>query len=332
MGSFFERPERLLREMHRVLRPGGKGVLSFYNIRSLVHQLPLPENWQASLAAIVDERAEHGLIVTFGHEKFDISARAYSVAQVLKFCKSHFRDSTAVTFPAISAALPQIVSGHPRAIEVCDEIDRALAVAPDLQAGAYIIATVIKGGGIGPIRRPELRGYARLLTMLEAHDMHPEVKEHAPVQTMADVFSFINAPRERMLKSVLVRVRGEDDEEPRFVLCVVASTTRVSLRKVAKELGVPRRALELATQDEIETVTGFTVGALSPIGMPNDVPVVLDAKIHESGRDDDIWCGSGKRTESFKMSLNDLERVVGPSVREISDPDLNTSDSRYPLV
>jgi prolyl-tRNA editing enzyme YbaK/EbsC (Cys-tRNA(Pro) deacylase)/SAM-dependent methyltransferase len=316
MGSFFERPERLLREVLRVLRPGGKAVFSYYNSESLVHRLPLPTDWNASLAARVDSNSAHGLMVTFDGVSYDISARAYSVDEVRRNCLKYFRECSTYTFPSFSAVLPQAVSGHPDALALCNELDRALSTS-ELHVGAYIIAVATKGGGDRPVRSAGTIGYARLLDDLARHGIAPKVLEHAPVLTMEDVFSEIDAPASNILKSVLIRRRTENDSS--FVLCVVGAEQQISFKRLAAVLGTSRARLRLATQDEVVETTGFPVGALPPLGMPRSVPVIFDYSTEAIAEPAFVWCGSGKRTESFGMPLKELLRASGASVMPIAD-------------
>ena len=95
----------LLSEIHRVLRPGGKFLLSFYNAESLLAQLGfLP--WQPMLAAMVDPE-KNCLDVAFGNQVFLIYARPYRVSEVEQLLASHqLKVGEVLTHPTVCAVLP----------------------------------------------------------------------------------------------------------------------------------------------------------------------------------------------------------------------------------
>lgn len=317
MGSFFETPERLFREVHRVLRPEGRAIFSFYNSESLVASLPLPDDWEASLAAMVGDDDSHGLIVRFGNQSFDISARAYSPSVVRAMLRQYFRRCHLRTYPTLSAILPQTISGHPDAVDVCQDVDSLLADSEEFKFGAYILASVVKGGGLGLVASNHPFGYARLLDVLQERRMVFETREHEPCQTMEDVRSVLEIDDRLLMKSVLIRKRSQ--HEPVFYLCVLAANRRVDYVKLARWVGASRSHLRLATQDEVLDETGFAVGSIPPMGMPPSVPVIFDTESLAAIADDEkLWIGSGKRTESIHLSKAELVRGVVPELRDIS--------------
>jgi SAM-dependent methyltransferase/chorismate mutase len=95
---------RLLREIERVLKPGGKALLSFYNRDALAYRFEsLP--WPLSLAAEMDPR--QGCVdVHVGEEVFRIQARAYSIGEVQSGLPPGLRLVLHHTFPTMSAILP----------------------------------------------------------------------------------------------------------------------------------------------------------------------------------------------------------------------------------
>jgi SAM-dependent methyltransferase/prolyl-tRNA editing enzyme YbaK/EbsC (Cys-tRNA(Pro) deacylase) len=321
MGSFFRQPERLFREVNRVLRPDGRAVFSFYNKSALVNELALPDDWESSLAAVVSPTSEHGLVVTRGPGvSYDISARAYDVDEVRRLCEKHFNRNSILTYPSITAILPQSVAGHADAALICDRIDQVLAKEQNLPFGAYIMATATRGGGaaLNADKRPV--GYVRLLDVLDRSGVSCDRREHQPVQSMQDVFGIIDAPHECLLKAVLMRVRrpSQDNEPLKYVLCVVSAENRVHERVASASLGL-KHGVHMADLEDVEQVTGFPVGALPPIGMPRTIPVVFDeAIVRDVGIDATVWCGAGRSTESLSMPLRDLIRVANGTILPLS--------------
>lgn len=320
MGSFVADTAEFFQEIIRVLRPGGVSVTSFYNKASLISRLPLPSGWNASLAARANGESEHGLLVNFDGQEFDISAFAYRPDDVYHMLAADFANVRILTYPAISAVLPQDVSGHPEAVQLCDEVDRVLAVDPDVAVGAYIVSIAGKSADANGFAHAgeDLHGYARLLKALKAHHVSPRIVEHGPIHTMEDVERELDIPHRQALKSVLFGVTREYFREPKsFIVCTLSADHTVNTHKLASILAVEPDQISLASPEDCEDVTGFPAGALTPIGMPKGVPVILDASVMELGEDAMVWCGSGKRTESFVLPLRELIRTAAPSIRDI---------------
>jgi prolyl-tRNA editing enzyme YbaK/EbsC (Cys-tRNA(Pro) deacylase)/ubiquinone/menaquinone biosynthesis C-methylase UbiE len=318
MGSFVLDSGPFFREVERVLRPGGAVIASFYNDESLINRLVLPNDWQASLAARVDKDSSHGLIVNFGDEAFDISARTYNVDAVYGMLADDFAEVRVLTYPSFSAILPQIVTGHDAAAQLCDKIDRVLAESADISVGAYLLAVGSKprNGFVVDVGREQL-GYRRVLDALDANGVDPRWVEHAPLISMEDVERIAKIPMTRALKSILVRVAREPYQLDAFALCVLPAGKRVDFEKLATVLEVEAASVSLATADECLSQTGFIVGAIGPIGMPKRVPVIFDRSAAEIDTELTVWCGSGKRTESLAITLAELIKVVRPSIRDI---------------
>lgn len=65
---------------------------------------------------------------------------------------------------------------------------------------------------------------------------------------------------------------------PRHVACVVLATTRLDVnRAVRKRLGVKKASF--ASADETVTVTGMTIGGVTPFGLPDSVPIWVDSRV-----------------------------------------------------
>lgn len=132
----------VIAEIDRVLEPGGRYFLSFYNEDALVYcwdYLP----WPIGLAAEIN-KGRGCLDVHVGDKTYQIHARSYTPTQVTDMVAMGSLKSPPVrTFPTISSLLPSILllQGDKRAENAITELDRELE---DSGRGAYIIATGMK--------------------------------------------------------------------------------------------------------------------------------------------------------------------------------------------
>src|SRR5687768_14400313 len=82
-------------------------------------------------------------------------------------------------------------------------------------------------------------------------------------------------PTEKAANCILVSGK---DEPGRYVACVVLATTRLDVnRTVRKKLGVRRASF--ASAEETEALTGMKIGGVTPFGLPDGVPLWIDARV-----------------------------------------------------
>ena len=323
MGSFVQNLERLYREVKRVLQPGGIAIFSFYNSDALVNKLEL--QWQPALAARVVE-GEDCLEVNFEGNQYKIAARAYSVKDIKKKITNSFGGSNLIeitTFPTLSALFPQELFINDTTKELCTRVDTLLANNLDIAAGPYIVAVCKKSGRQ---KKPEIvKGYASVLNLLKSHhiDTSIRIKEHGPVKTMKNVKKVLDAEPSAMIKSILVQIKNTTEESDfsylhkNLFLIGLTEDRKLDFSKLATILEVSRRKLEMANQMQVEEITGFQVGSIPPFGLPKNIPVILDLKVKEQK---EIWCGTGKRTESIRLTLDELKVLSTPTFNDISKP------------
>ena len=111
---------------------------------------------------------------------------------------------------------------------------------------------------------------------------------------------------------------AEEDVQSRNLFLVgVQANRKVDFGEVARYLGVHRTTVSMATQIQVEQVTGFQIGSIPPFGLPRHIPVILDAAIQEF---DEVWCGTGKSTESIRVTLAELKMLSNATFHSISKP------------
>ncbi|BAN02383.1 YbaK/EbsC family protein [Ilumatobacter coccineus] len=85
-------------------------------------------------------------------------------------------------------------------------------------------------------------------------------------------------------------VVGKSDP-PVYAACVVLATTRLDVNKaVRKRFGVKKASF--ASGDDTVAITGMQIGGVTPIGLPTDLPIWVDARVMERDR---IILGGGSR-------------------------------------
>src|ERR687891_1397191 len=144
---------------------------------------------------------------------------------------------------------------------------------------------------------------------LDAMGAHYEVMECDP--SLADTAAFVEAygvPLERSANTIVVASKGA---EPSYVACVLLATTALDVNNVVRrEMGV--RKASFAAAEPVRAVTGMEIGGVTPFGLPDDLPILVDTRVMEP---DWIVLGGGNRSSKLKLAPNALRAL--PSARVI---------------
>lgn len=112
---------------------------------------------------------------------------------------------------------------------------------------------------------------------------------------------------------ILVRSRTGD---LRYAACVVQATRQLDLNRHSRLLVGARKA-SFASADESVAVTGMQPGGITPLGLPQDIPVVVDAPVMAL---DTVVLGGGSRRLKLTVRPSRLRALPTVSVADISRP------------
>jgi prolyl-tRNA editing enzyme YbaK/EbsC (Cys-tRNA(Pro) deacylase) len=130
---------------------------------------------------------------------------------------------------------------------------------------------------------------------------------------LADTAAFTEAyavPPEASANCVVVAARRAG--ETRLAACVVLATTRADVNGLVRRHLDARKA-SFAPQDVAVTTTGMEFGGITPIGLPADMPVLVDAAV---GAAEWLVIGSGIRGSKLAVSGPTLAALPGAVVLE----------------
>ncbi|WP_285788699.1 YbaK/EbsC family protein [Micromonospora sp. NBRC 101691] len=102
----------------------------------------------------------------------------------------------------------------------------------------------------------------------------------APIDaTLADTAAFCAAYEVGLDESAnCVVVAGKREGSVRYAACVVLATTRVDVNGVARRALDVRKASFAPMADAVE-LTGMEYGGITPIGLPDGWPVLVDSRV-----------------------------------------------------
>ncbi len=117
-------------------------------------------------------------------------------------------------------------------------------------------------------------------------------------KTAQDVERFYGCSLHQVLKSLVFL--GESKK----IIAVVPGDKRVDVNKLKKVSG--QMTLRIAKPDEVEELTGYSIGGVSPFGIENDIIKIIDKSIFDI---ETVNIGSGKAEIGIEMASQDLRKV-----------------------
>jgi Cys-tRNA(Pro) deacylase len=130
---------------------------------------------------------------------------------------------------------------------------------------------------------------------------HRVFRHEKPVASLEQAASERGQRPEQVVRSILFRV-----SEGEFVMALVAGPSQISWKVLRKIVGKSR--ISMATEDEVLAVTGYRVGTVSPLGLKNQVRVLVDTGVL---KEEEISIGSGIRNTAIILLSKDLRRALG---------------------
>lgn len=118
----------------------------------------------------------------------------------------------------------------------------------------------------------------KITRLLDDHNVPYTLLPHSePVFTIKTAAAQRGVVAEEMVKSLLLR---EKTGERRCVMACVLGHDQLDPKAVRAALGeVSWRRLTFASSEEITAVTGYVQGAVAPLCLPGNVPVIFDTAI-----------------------------------------------------
>jgi prolyl-tRNA editing enzyme YbaK/EbsC (Cys-tRNA(Pro) deacylase) len=159
-------------------------------------------------------------------------------------------------------------------------------------------------------RTPEARVLERLTALGAAH----EVIEIDPADADTTAFCAKHGyPLERSCNAIIVASKREPK---RYAACVVLAHTRLDVnRRVKTLMGVSRASF--ASAEEMQRLTGMEVGGVTPLALPEQMPLYVDSRIMEL---DWIIIGGGGRSCKIKLSPHCFNDLGAEVVRDLAVP------------
>ena len=125
-------------------------------------------------------------------------------------------------------------------------------------------------------------------------------------RTALEAASSLNCEVGAIVKSLLFRT---DDK---YTLFLIAGDKKASLKKIKKNIKFSD--VSMASADEVKSITGYTIGGVSPVGHINKVDIYIDNSLE---RFDFLFAAAGHPNCIFKISFLDLKKITKGVIEDI---------------
>jgi prolyl-tRNA editing enzyme YbaK/EbsC (Cys-tRNA(Pro) deacylase) len=133
---------------------------------------------------------------------------------------------------------------------------------------------------------------------------------------LADTAAFCEAYGYAMEDSANCVVVIGKAEPPRFAACVVLATTRLDVNGVVRRRLGTRKA-SFAPADDVVRVTGMAIGGVTPLALPDGLPLWVDAAVMQRAR---IVLGAGSRNAKVLAPPTILRALGAEVVTDLAKP------------
>jgi len=136
----------------------------------------------------------------------------------------------------------------------------------------------------------------RIHGFLDASGVEYEVMDCDP--ELADTVVFCERygiPLDKSVNTILVKAKTGGE---RFAACVLLADSRLDVNRVVRKRLEARR-VSFASADETREMTGMEIGGVTPICLPEDLPLWIDNRVMQA---DYIILGGGNRSSKIKIS------------------------------
>lgn len=111
----------------------------------------------------------------------------------------------------------------------------------------------------------------------------------------------------QIAKSILFKTKDDD-----FLMIVSAGDVKIDNKAVRQLIG---SRVRMANAEEVEQITGFSIGGVCPFALRQDVPIFLDESLK---RFEVVYAAAGTSNTALPISFEELCRVTGGQPCQVS--------------
>jgi Cys-tRNA(Pro)/Cys-tRNA(Cys) deacylase len=130
---------------------------------------------------------------------------------------------------------------------------------------------------------------------------HQQFTHSGPIHSLEQAAAERNQTIYQIIRSILFRL--SDGE---YAMVLVAGPYQVSWKALRTHFNQSR--LTMASPEEVLQVTGYELGAVSPFGIPPEIPILMDEAVLSQPS---VSLGSGVRGTTILLTTENLLKALG---------------------
>ena len=139
------------------------------------------------------------------------------------------------------------------------------------------------------------------------HQVHEYAHDPASDSYGLEAVEKLGLPADRVFKTLVVSI---DNLE--LVVGVVPVSSMLSMKHLAKTVGAKKAAM--ANPADVERVTGYVLGGVSPLGQKKRLKTIIDASAQTFST---IYGSAGRRGLQIELGPQDLKQLTGAVFADI---------------
>lgn len=152
----------------------------------------------------------------------------------------------------------------------------------------------------------------KIIDLLEVQNISYRLLPHSEPVFTVEAAAQRGVVKEEMVKSILLR----EKKNRRYVMACVRGDARLDPKAVRTHLSGDCQRLTFAIAEEILEVTGHVQGAVAPLCLPDEVPVIFDEAIARCLK---VNISTGDPLAGLELDTQDLIELAGAQLAPIAE-------------
>lgn len=128
--------------------------------------------------------------------------------------------------------------------------------------------------------------------------------------TVAAAAEVMGVPPDQIIKTVLFLADGEP------LLVITNGLARIAWKRLADYLGVSRRRLKTGNAEQVQSITGYAVGAVPPFGHRKKLRTIVAQLVYDQAI---VYGGGGEINALMSVETAVLRQIVGTETADLAD-------------
>ena len=155
---------------------------------------------------------------------------------------------------------------------------------------------------ISHLQKKTVRFVSEILKDIKHSEEVIELSDTA--RTAFDAASALKVPVGAIVKTLIFIIQQEDLEIP--VVTLISGDKKCKINNLTKILNI-KGTIERPNAKYVKELTGYSIGCVSPIGLPQELTIIIDSSLKRFGK---IWSAAGHTHCVFSATFAQLKQIT----------------------